>query len=82
MWYTETKLCEGSLPIFYQGQQNKTVLDVSLNGKVESGSTLMKGLQEQQQTGRIPLELKVDAPMAIEGGRLKLRKVRILGECI
>ncbi|XP_061369475.1 NDR1/HIN1-like protein 6 [Gastrolobium bilobum] len=82
VWYTNTKLCEGSLPQFYQGHQNKTVLNVSLTGQVQSGSTLMTALQQQQQTGRIPLNLKVHAPIAIKLGRLKLKKVRVLGECM
>ncbi|KAI9092572.1 hypothetical protein K1719_027700 [Acacia pycnantha] len=82
VWFTKTQLCEGSLPIFYQGHQNRTVLDVSLSGQVESGTTLMSALQQQQQTGRVPLDLKVHAPVAIELGSLKLRKVRILGKCM
>lgn len=82
VWYTNTKLCQGSLPNFYQGHQNKTVLNVALTGQTESGNTLMRALQDQQQTGSIPLDLKVDAPVAIKLGRLKLRKVRILGGCM
>ncbi|OMO67643.1 Late embryogenesis abundant protein, LEA-14 [Corchorus olitorius] len=81
VWYTNSKLCEGSLPKFYQGHQNITKLDVSLTGQTESASTLMTALQEQQQTGQIPLNLKVDAPVAIKLGKLKMRKVGILGEC-
>ncbi|XVE90573.1 hypothetical protein DITRI_Ditri20bG0088900 [Diplodiscus trichospermus] len=81
VWYTKSKLCEGSLPKFYQGHQNITKLDVALTGQTESGSTLMSALQEQQQTGQIPLDLKVDAPVAIKLGKLKMRKVRTLGEC-
>lgn len=42
----------------------------------------MAVLQEQQQTGQVPLELKVYAPVAIKLGRLKLRKVRMLGNCM
>jgi hypothetical protein len=79
--YTNTKLCEGSLPEFYQGHQNKTVLNVSLTGQVQSGSTLMTALQQQQQTGRIPLDLNIHAPVAIKLGRLKLKKVKVLGQC-
>ncbi|CAK8572188.1 unnamed protein product [Lathyrus sativus] len=79
--YTNTKLCEGSLPEFYQGHQNKTVLNVSLTGQVQSGSTLMSALQQQQQTGRIPLDLNIHAPVAIKLGRLKLKKVKVLGQC-
>ncbi|KAL2325242.1 hypothetical protein Fmac_024300 [Flemingia macrophylla] len=82
VWYTNTRLCEGSLPQFYQGHQNKTMLNVSLTGQVQSGSTLMTALQQQQQTGRVPLDLKVHAPVSIKLGRLKLRKVSVLGECM
>lgn len=82
VWYTNTQLCDGSLPVFYQGHQNKTVFNVSLSGQVQSGSAIMTALQQQQQTGQVPLELKVHAPVAIKLGRLKLRKVKILGECM
>ncbi|KAF7813400.1 NDR1/HIN1-like protein 6 [Senna tora] len=82
VWYTNTQLCDGSLPEFYQGHRNRTVFNVSLSGQVQSGSTLMAALQQQQQTGQVPLELKVHAPVAIKLGRLKLKKVRILGECM
>ncbi|KAF9683746.1 hypothetical protein SADUNF_Sadunf04G0046400 [Salix dunnii] len=82
VWYTKTKLCQGSIPKFYQGHQNITKLDVSLTGQTQYGSTLMSTLQEQQQTGRIPLDLKIDAPVSIKLGRLKLRKLRILGNCL
>ncbi|OIW19784.1 hypothetical protein TanjilG_24430 [Lupinus angustifolius] len=81
VWYTNTRLCEGSIPKFYQGHQNKTVLNVSLNGQVQSGRTLMAALQQQQQTGQVPLDLKVHAPVAIKLGSLKLMKVKVLGEC-
>lgn len=82
VWYTKTKLCEGPLPVFYQGHQNKTVLNVALTGQSQYGNTLMTALQEQQQTGRIPLDLKVHAPVAIRLGKLKLRKVKVLGGCL
>ncbi|XP_061977454.1 NDR1/HIN1-like protein 6 [Populus nigra] len=82
VWYTNTRLCQGSIPKFHQGHQNITKLDVSLTGQTQYGRTLMRKLQEQQQTGRIPLDLKIDAPVSIKLGRLKLRKVRILGNCL
>ncbi|XP_061988181.1 NDR1/HIN1-like protein 6 [Rosa rugosa] len=82
VWYTNMRLCEGALPKFYQGHQNKTVLNVALTGQNQYGNTLMNALQQQQQTGSIPLDLKVDAPVAIQLGTLKLRKVRILGQCL
>ncbi|KAL5545254.1 hypothetical protein UlMin_009038 [Ulmus minor] len=82
VWYSNTKLCEGLLPKFYQGHQNKTVLNVALTGQTQYGNTLMNALQEQQQTGRIPLDLKVHAPVAIKLGKLKLKKVKVLGGCL
>ncbi|XP_040995667.1 NDR1/HIN1-like protein 6 [Juglans microcarpa x Juglans regia] len=82
VWYANTKLCDGPLPKFYQGHQNKTVLHLALTGQTQYGNTLMTAIQEQQQTGRIPLDLKVDAPVAIKLGKLKLKKVRILGGCL
>ncbi|KAF8014646.1 hypothetical protein BT93_H0451 [Corymbia citriodora subsp. variegata] len=82
VWYENDKLCQGSLPIFYQGHKNVTELNVRLSGQTRSGRTLMNALQEQQQTGQIPLTLNVNAPVAVKVGRLKLRKVRILGKCL
>lgn len=82
VWYSETELCRGSLPRFYQGHRNTTVLNVALTGQNQYGRTLMAALQEQQQTGRIPLDLKVDVPVRVELGKMKLRKVRIIGGCL
>lgn len=81
VWYKNSNLCQGPLPKFYQGHQNVTKLDVALTGQTESGNTLMSALQDQQQTGQIPLDLKVVAPVAIKLGKLKMKKVRILGDC-
>ncbi|KAI3790806.1 hypothetical protein L2E82_04139 [Cichorium intybus] len=82
VWYGNTNLCQGSLPVFYQGHQNKTVLNVALSGQNQYGRTLLAALQQQQQTGQIPLDLKVDVPVKIKLGKLKLKKVRILGKCM
>ncbi|KAI3748208.1 hypothetical protein L6452_11142 [Arctium lappa] len=82
IWYKNTNLCQGSLPIFYQGHRNKTVLNVALSGQNQYGRTLLAALQQQQQTGQVPLDLKVDVPVKIELGKLKLKKVRIKGKCM
>ncbi|CAA7055251.1 unnamed protein product [Microthlaspi erraticum] len=81
VWYTKTKLCEGPIPKFYQGHRNVTKLNVDLTGSVQSGNTVLSALQQQQQTGHVPLDLKVDAPVAVKLGKLKLKKIRILGKC-
>lgn len=82
VWYANAKLCQGPLPKFYQGHLNTTVLNVVLTGQSQYGSTLMTALQEQQQTGRIPLDLKVDVPLAIKLGKLKLKKMRFFVGCL
>ncbi|GAA0148750.1 hypothetical protein LIER_08105 [Lithospermum erythrorhizon] len=82
VWYKSTNLCHGPLPKFYQGHQNKTVMDVALTGQSQYGRTLMTALQEEQQTGRIPLDLKINVPVRIKLGALKLPKVRVLGDCM
>lgn len=82
VWYGDTNLCHGALPAFYQGHQNTTILNVSLAGQTQFGSTLMSSLlEEQQQTGTIPLNLKVRVPVRVKFGSLKLRKVKFLVRC-
>ncbi|XP_042505295.1 NDR1/HIN1-like protein 6 [Macadamia integrifolia] len=75
-WYTSTKLCEGSLPKFYQGHKNTTVLDVELTGQIPDGNTVVQALSQQQQTGSIPLILNAKVPVRMKLGRLKLMKVK------
>ncbi|KAG6404244.1 hypothetical protein SASPL_136488 [Salvia splendens] len=82
VWYKDTNLCQGTIPKFYQGRQNKTVLNVALTGRNRYGTTLLNALQEQQQTGRVPLDLNKNVPVSVKLGALKLRKVRILGTCM
>lgn len=81
VWYKNTRLCQGYFPDFYQGPLNTTAIDVSLSGQNQYGNTLMQALQQQQQTGNIPLDLKVDQPVSIRVQSLKLGKVRFLVTC-
>ncbi|XP_021768891.1 NDR1/HIN1-like protein 6 [Chenopodium quinoa] len=81
VWYKKTNLCQGSFPAFYQSPLNTTATDVSLSGQNQYGNTLMQALQQQQQTGNIPLELKVDQPVSIKVQSMKLGKVRFLVNC-
>ncbi|ESQ29802.1 hypothetical protein EUTSA_v10023892mg [Eutrema salsugineum] len=81
VWYTKIKLCEGPIPKFYHGHHNVTKLNVDLTGRAQYGNSILSALQQQQQTGHVPLDLKVDAPVAIKLGNLKLKKIQILGKC-
>lgn len=81
-WYKDTMLCEGSLPKFYQGHRNVTVIDVSLSGEAQNASGLESELQQQiQQTGNIPLNLKAKQPVRVKFGKLKLFKVKFRVSC-
>ncbi|GAB4842681.1 hypothetical protein Ancab_012657 [Ancistrocladus abbreviatus] len=68
VWYGSTELCKGTVPPFYQGHLSRKVINVDLTGQNEYGSALMAALQQQQQTGNIPLNLKVNMPVAIKLG--------------
>ena len=82
VWYTETKLCEGSIPKFYQGHRNTTVLVLPLSGQIQNGTGLLTTLQQQQQqTGNIPLRLRVNQPVRIKLGKLKLMKMKFSVRC-
>lgn len=79
--YMGTHLCEGSLPKFYQGHKNTTVLDVALTGQTRDATGLMNSLQVQQQTGRVPLVIRARVPVRIKLGKLKLPKWKPVVRC-
>ncbi|THF97163.1 hypothetical protein TEA_003293 [Camellia sinensis var. sinensis] len=81
MWYADTQLCQGFLPKFYQSHQNVTVLDVALTGQTLNATDLLHSMQEQQQSGSIPLNLRVKVPVRINLGSLKLMKWKFLVRC-
>ncbi|KAJ0242993.1 NDR1/HIN1-like protein 6 [Hirschfeldia incana] len=82
VWYKEDKLSEGSLPKFYQGYENTTMIYVEMTGQTQNATGIMTTLDEQQQTtGSIPLELRVNQPVRIKFGKLKLMEVRFLVSC-
>ncbi|WCJ25088.1 Late embryogenesis abundant (LEA) hydroxyproline-rich glycoprotein family [Euphorbia peplus] len=82
VWYNGTNLSQGSLPKFYQGHQNTTVLIVPMTGQTQDASGLLTSLQqERDRTGIIPLDLKVKQPVRIKLGKLKLFKVNFHVEC-
>ncbi|KAK7305593.1 hypothetical protein VNO77_43499 [Canavalia gladiata] len=81
-WYMDTQLCEGSLPKFYQGHRNITVLNLFLTGQAQDATGLQSRIQEQlQQSNNIPLNLKVNQPVRVKLGKLKLFKVKFRVRC-
>lgn len=81
VWYTNTELCKGAIPEFYQGHHNKTELNVALTGQNQYGNALMGAIQQQTQTGNVPLDLKVNAPVAVKLGGMKMMKVKVKVRC-
>lgn len=75
VWYSDTSLCSGSFPAFYQEHENVTVTTVSLSGHTHLGSGLITALQRQQQTGMVPLEFRGDVPVRAKLGELMTWKV-------
>ncbi|XP_074585815.1 NDR1/HIN1-like protein 6 [Curcuma longa] len=79
--YAGYELCEGSLPAFYQGHRNTTVLAVGLTGAARLGSELMRELLRQEQGGAVPLDFAGDVPVRVKLGRFKLWKVTSRVRC-
>ncbi|KAI9118058.1 hypothetical protein K1719_010390 [Acacia pycnantha] len=81
-WYMDTKLCEGSLPKFYQGHRNITVLDLPLSGQIQNATGFQSVIQDQmQKTGNIPLNLRAKQPVRVKLGKLKLFTVKFRVSC-
>ncbi|KAL3525110.1 hypothetical protein ACH5RR_013482 [Cinchona calisaya] len=81
VYFAGTKLCEGSLPKFYQGHRNTTVMNLTLTGQTQDATGLLQSLQAQQQTGSIPLNLRAKVPVRLKLGGLKLMKWKFLVRC-
>nr|ABK25808.1 unknown [Picea sitchensis] len=76
--YMGTELCTGTLPVFYQGHKNTTVLDVALSRTgARLTSAVVSTLKEQQQKASVPLNLKADVPVKIKLGNLKSMKIKV-----
>ncbi|KAK9735049.1 hypothetical protein RND81_04G180400 [Saponaria officinalis] len=81
-WYRDTLLCEGALPVFYQGHRNTTVMNVPLTGTVNNATGMVATLQQDQsQRGNIPLVLTGRVPIKIKLGKLKLMKMKFKVNC-
>uniref|UniRef100_A0A5B7A2R2 Late embryogenesis abundant protein LEA-2 subgroup domain-containing protein n=1 Tax=Davidia involucrata TaxID=16924 RepID=A0A5B7A2R2_DAVIN len=72
--YTDSTLCSGKLPAFHQGKKNITMMKVDLKGKSEFGSGLQEALMKNQKGGRIPLLVRVEAPVSIVLGETQMRQ--------
>lgn len=81
VWYTNIQLCDGKLPVFYQGHHNKTEMNVLMSGETQITDTLVEKLNTVRQTGSIPLKVKGTVPVKIKFGGLKLWKMKFRVRC-
>ncbi|KAK2983210.1 hypothetical protein RJ640_015715 [Escallonia rubra] len=79
--YKETTFCSGKLPAFYQGHKNTTVMKLDLKGKSEFGSGLQEALTQNQNSGRVPILVKVKAPVTVVLFQIPLRKIVVYVNC-
>lgn len=79
--YKNTILCSGKLPSFEQGTKNITIMNIEMTGKNQFGPDLRDALQENQKTGKIPLLVKVKAPVSVVLGSFQMREFTVHVKC-
>ncbi|PIM99618.1 hypothetical protein CDL12_21173 [Handroanthus impetiginosus] len=79
--YSDTNLCSGKLPAFEQGHENVTIMQVDLKGKSEFGSGLQQAFMNNRNSHKIPLLVKVKAPVSVVIGEIPLREFKVYVNC-
>ncbi|KAL2245816.1 UNVERIFIED_CONTAM: NDR1/HIN1-like protein 6 [Sesamum indicum] len=79
--YSDTNLCTGKLPYFYQGHENTTLMMIDLVGESELGSGVQEDFAQRQKEGKIPLLVKVKVPLRIVIGNMPLRQFKVFLNC-
>ncbi|KAG6657940.1 hypothetical protein CIPAW_04G124500 [Carya illinoinensis] len=72
--YSDSDLCSGKLPAFYQPKKNVTEMSISLQGTSPFGSGLQEALMENRHTGRIPLLVRVWLLCNVMGSNWELER--------
>ncbi|GAB2277709.1 hypothetical protein Dimus_012412 [Dionaea muscipula] len=82
VWYEGAELCQGQLPVFYQGHKNTTVFQVGLTGQTQNGTALVAAVQEElQQSGGVPLVIRGKVRVSPKLGKWKLMKMKFKVTC-
>ncbi|XP_042518784.1 NDR1/HIN1-like protein 6 [Macadamia integrifolia] len=79
--YSDSTLCSGKLPAFYQGHKNTTLMKVALKGKSEFGTGLQEAFMENRHTGKIPLVIMVRAPVSVKVGEFPMKQIVVHVNC-
>lgn len=82
LYYADTKLCDGALPVFYQPRNNVTVLAITLRGRsVVLTIQARQDIVTEQSQGKVPLKLGIRAPVKLEIGGVKTWKIAVKVTC-
>ncbi|XP_058079034.1 NDR1/HIN1-like protein 13 [Magnolia sinica] len=82
VFYSDLELCNGVLPVFYQGTKNVTVFRTALTGEgVLLTGALHGTLAAQQRKGEIPLELDLRVPVKVKFGAVKTWTITVKVRC-
>ncbi|KAF7815477.1 NDR1/HIN1-like protein 13 [Senna tora] len=82
VYYSDARLCNGALPAFYQPSNNVTVFQTALKGTdIELRSTDRTALVDAQSKRKVPLTLKLRAPVRIKVGSVKTWKITVKVNC-
>lgn len=82
VFYSDIDLCNGALPVFYQGNRNVTVFETVLTGNgIRLSDVVMGNLLTEQREGQIPLELDLRVPVRIKVGAVKTWKITVKVRC-
>ncbi|KAI5660815.1 hypothetical protein M9H77_20138 [Catharanthus roseus] len=79
--YEDSSLCSGNLPNFRQPPKNTTFFEVELKGQSEFGSGLQQAYQDSKKKGRIPLLVRVKAPVKVVVNEVASRPLIVFVNC-
>ncbi|KAI3795889.1 hypothetical protein L1987_38549 [Smallanthus sonchifolius] len=80
--YGDVSLCNGVLPTFAQSANNVTVIQTALRGSnIILARDVHSRLVKQEGERRVPLKLKVKAPVKIKIGAVKTWEIKVTVKC-
>ncbi|KAK7306752.1 hypothetical protein VNO77_44708 [Canavalia gladiata] len=82
MFYNDARLCDGSLPVFYQPSNNVTMFEMVLRGNdIALTASDQTALVNDVAKRSVPLTLKLRAPVKIKVGSVKTWKITVSIDC-
>ena len=79
--FSDQQLCSGQLPAFHQGHKNITMMKVVMKGKTKVGPEMQKNLMKNEESGKVPLLIRVVAPVRVVVGSVHTRQIKVLVNC-